>query len=485
MSFLGSISGKPDIRKLEKNANIDGLVKALAFPDIEVHLSAAVALGKLGDSRAYEPLAKALRAARSEDRIRSIGALAPLGDVRAVEELIIAMEDPNWKVRIAAAQTLGALVGKISGEQARTQTREVLTDALNTNSRHWSVSDEDKQKLHKASALALAQFGDEGVEPLISSLSSKFVDVRQISARVLATLGKHAVEGLIYSFDSMDWIGRRCAVETLGLIATEPAVDLLAKAMKDTNEEVRIAAEKALTVARSNPSVSPTPLRGEIDQTLKLGRGIEMRFFSSETAVSEYILAQIEELEPVRVLIIGGSVSFAQSLTGQLSDQNGAYEVLWNEHESLQWLCDTAAQVRIDRKRTILISNYPRQTDPPTTQFRDENELVKVVRMPQGTSLALCLDGEQASVAIFLVGMYSMGYCKNVYESQANGYDELATFQVLAWPDCGAFMTLDLNSLEACTDAQECQEQLMEIAGHLENNSQLSPIAYTGGMLVK
>jgi HEAT repeat protein len=62
---------KPNVEKMEKNKDVEGLMKALKHKDTNVRERAAEALGKLGDARAVEPLIQALK--KDEDRARALG----------------------------------------------------------------------------------------------------------------------------------------------------------------------------------------------------------------------------------------------------------------------------------------------------------------------------------------------------------------------------------------------------------------------------
>jgi hypothetical protein len=87
---------RPDIRILEVERNVEGLINAIQYADDnkpwwstkeahKVRQSAAEALGQLGDVRAVEPLIAALKDPELEVRKAVIKSLGQLGDVRAVE----------------------------------------------------------------------------------------------------------------------------------------------------------------------------------------------------------------------------------------------------------------------------------------------------------------------------------------------------------------------------------------------------------------
>ena len=60
MAFFG-LFGEPDIERLERKNDVDGLIRALQYKkSIGVRSAAARALGDLGDARAVEPLCAVL-----------------------------------------------------------------------------------------------------------------------------------------------------------------------------------------------------------------------------------------------------------------------------------------------------------------------------------------------------------------------------------------------------------------------------------------
>lgn len=79
------IFGKPNIKKLKKRGDVDGLIKALVHEDRKVRRDAASAIGKIADKKTV-PLLK-----------------------KAVEPLIKALKDENAEVRYNAAHALGLI----------------------------------------------------------------------------------------------------------------------------------------------------------------------------------------------------------------------------------------------------------------------------------------------------------------------------------------------------------------------------------------
>ena len=76
---------------------------------VERQITAAEALGKIGDKRAVEPLIKALEDKDGYVSQHSARALGKIGDTRAVEPLIELLSDDDWGVRNAAKEALKKL----------------------------------------------------------------------------------------------------------------------------------------------------------------------------------------------------------------------------------------------------------------------------------------------------------------------------------------------------------------------------------------
>ncbi|MFC1987334.1 HEAT repeat domain-containing protein [Chloroflexota bacterium] len=103
-----------------------------------------------------------------ETRMSAAQALGRIGDVSAVENLIISLDDESWEVRAQAAKSLGALGDK----QAVGKLKMILSDE------NWGVR-------HNA-ADALHQLGEEGIEILRETSRYGKEASRATAAQVLA-----------------------------------------------------------------------------------------------------------------------------------------------------------------------------------------------------------------------------------------------------------------------------------------------------------
>ena len=99
----------PNVHKLKTQGDVVGLIEALGYQDDHnVRFAAALALGRVGDSRAVNPLISALE---DQPRVREAAAkaLGEIGDPSAVRNLIAALEDADWEISSTIAKALGKI----------------------------------------------------------------------------------------------------------------------------------------------------------------------------------------------------------------------------------------------------------------------------------------------------------------------------------------------------------------------------------------
>ena len=274
----------PDIDDLEKQKDVEGLIRALTNEDylvrkeaarsltrvgderavkaliealryesweddytvlISVRESAADALGNIGDKRALNPLIQSLSEDSDEEvRWKSAAALGKIGDQSAVEPLIDALKDKSWGVRKNASNALGDI-----GDN---KAFDPLLKAL--NDKDWHV--------RKYAAVALGKIKDErAIKPLVKALNDEDSDVRWKSLIALGKIGEPAVKPLLNAFESDDWQMRGRAAEVLGKIgderAVEPFIHALIKRDKIHNKYVRGRIIEALGEIADERAVDP------------------------------------------------------------------------------------------------------------------------------------------------------------------------------------------------------------------------------------
>lgn len=286
MGFFDGLRGPPNVEKLYKKGDIEGLINALEYYRMwEVRKAAAKALGELRDPRAIEPLINALNdpfggvretvayalgniddssavytiinALKSDDKYFREGAAKALGNrnaEEAVSSLIYALNDTYCEVQISAAESLG----KIESFEAI----EPLADLLNKK----SCAKKDIY-VKEVVAEALGNIGDKkAVEPLVMAMKISCIDptlrvdettlwdnaadLRDKTAEALLKIGDtDAVELLIENLKSENiWIKESTAV-LLGNMRDKRALDPLSELLNDNDAEIReIAAEAIETI---------------------------------------------------------------------------------------------------------------------------------------------------------------------------------------------------------------------------------------------
>jgi len=197
--------GRPDIKKLEQDRDIKGLIKALEHRDESLRKEAMEALERMG-GEAVEPL------------INEFRKLSPTG-------LTVKL---SW----AVAEVLGKI-----GEAAI----EPLIAAIR----------EKHLGLRVNAALALGLIGEPAVNPLVKMLSDPDRNIGGLASVALARIGGPAVEPLIRALTDANDNTRVCAALALGDAAKQAndrrAVEPLRRALKDADRWVRLHSAGALT----------------------------------------------------------------------------------------------------------------------------------------------------------------------------------------------------------------------------------------------
>ena len=218
--------GKPDIKKMEREKDIKGLMRALKYNNDEsIRREAAFAIGKITSLDIQTPETQLNdeksdlnhRTHRSDDI-----------EVPAVVMLIHSFEDEDWDIRKNATKSL-VKIGKPSVE--------MLIKALKGGK--WRV------RWHAAETLG--EIRDiQAVEPLIKALNDENNGVRSNSMIALVNIGVPAVEMLINALKDKKCPIRSNAAEALGEIGDTRAVKPLIKALTDEDSEIQKIATKAL-----------------------------------------------------------------------------------------------------------------------------------------------------------------------------------------------------------------------------------------------
>ncbi len=217
--------GKPDIKKMEREKNIHGLLRAMRYDnDEDIRKEAAFALGKITDpdSSLYPNENENFESPKLDESYVEL----------SINELIDSLKDKNWGVRINAAKALGD-VGKPAVEQ--------LINSL----------DDENWLVRWLAAEILGEIGDtRAVEPLVNSLKDENNGVQSNSMIALVRIGEPSLDILISSLENEDWHVRWHAAEALGDIGNIRAIEPLVNRLTDDNSEVRITATHSIRKIR-------------------------------------------------------------------------------------------------------------------------------------------------------------------------------------------------------------------------------------------
>jgi hypothetical protein len=199
MPFLPplSIGRTPDVGRLEREGDIDALVRLLAHRDFTIQWKAASALERLGGEVTTKNLIDALDHSDRKMRIGVVEVLSDLRDIQAVPGLLLLLShDESNEVRWASAIALG----EIGDETARTGLVKALKDpdkyvrygvALALEKNGWIPADPEG----KVYFLVAAQRWDDipglskpPVAPLIHHLRDYDPAVRAHAIKILGEL---------------------------------------------------------------------------------------------------------------------------------------------------------------------------------------------------------------------------------------------------------------------------------------------------------
>lgn len=257
---------KPNVEKMMRKRDVEGLIKALKYDDPKVRYDAAKALGELGDPRAVEPLIFALADKSSDIWIADISssvlgavaeALGKIGNPRAVEPLISALRYSE-DVRAKAAEALDKLGWKPGQDENAVWYWFAKRDwgkciDLGAVAVKPLISAFLRGIGRNAAAEVLVKIGNpRALGPLIFVLSALMDENWNVSLEAAWTLvkmgGPSEVDPYIISqLGGARW-QRKAMLEALAERGGSRALEQLISALRDKDENVRARAAEALAI---------------------------------------------------------------------------------------------------------------------------------------------------------------------------------------------------------------------------------------------
>jgi hypothetical protein len=212
----------PDIEHMKKEKDIQGLIRALTYKDLDTQWRAAEALGEMGT----DGMNHLLQALRSRNKHIRLGVMEALGEIKAreaVQPLTDALRDTDNEVRWEAALALGE-----------------IGDDLAIPSLVEALKDRDRFVRYGA-AVALDKFQ---WQPDTDTLHA-YLHLGKQEWKEMVGIGEAAIEPLGVALTDPDSEIREKAVKALGSIGSDKAIPAVYHSLSDANDNVRWNAVKA------------------------------------------------------------------------------------------------------------------------------------------------------------------------------------------------------------------------------------------------
>ena len=252
---------------------VERLIAELRDTNRRVRENAADALGKICDVRAVEPLITALTDSDKYVRRNAAGALGNIGDARAVEPLVAALHDVYLGIRLKSVEALGK-IGKPSVDPLIAALRDPHLDITENVAEVLGNIGDDRAVcplIHllkhgpdwwaKKAASALGKIGKPAVDPLVSALRYRNLQTEygfgDRAMNALAEIGKPAAVPLIDVLRDLGPHDVIFAVEALGRIGDDHAVEPLIAKLHDSWSDIRYKAAEALGMIGDARAVDP------------------------------------------------------------------------------------------------------------------------------------------------------------------------------------------------------------------------------------
>ena len=289
----------PNVEKLERKGNVEGLVRALSYEDravdreghvldlgVEVRRAATQALAGMESRAAFDGLLRALDDPQPSVRITAVDGLRERGDPLAVEQLTSAAT--NW-TQPEYAEARAHAVEALAFLRDPTTPRRVAAGLLTRNSE--LDDDADAAVLRK-----LARAG--GHDALVGTIADLVARLREGSApartrKLLVWLAPESVEPLIEALDAVPARGE--AIAALGETHDQRAVEgLCSVLLGDDEPAVRSAAARALGEIRDPAAVEALLLAsGDADYEVRSAAGDSFDKLGN-TAIAVAVMALVQ-----------------------------------------------------------------------------------------------------------------------------------------------------------------------------------------------
>ncbi|MCX8015361.1 MAG: HEAT repeat domain-containing protein [candidate division WOR-3 bacterium] len=215
------------------------LVNLLKDPDGSVRARALEVLGNIKDVSSLEHIRKLLTDTEPEVRVACVKALANFEDKKSTDKILLLLADRDVDVRIAAAQVLSKF------DDPR------ICEAL------WQISQQDENpKVREVALDSLKKIGYRVLRCYEDSFLADDVDRRNRVLRELSVFGKALIMPLIELTRHSNPSCREMSANLLGNIGDATVVPYLIAMTSDVEQDVKIAAIRALGKIKSETAIS-------------------------------------------------------------------------------------------------------------------------------------------------------------------------------------------------------------------------------------
>lgn len=379
-----------------------------------VRMSAAEALGKIGDKRAANDLMDlARRDPVSTVRAEAARALGRVGDETVIDSLVVLLDDPDYWTRLRAIEAIelirpkdtSALDRALTDPSAEVRGRAAIAlERIGVLVERVAELASDDRRLVERARKTLEEMGRAGLsESLLSQLENPDFRVRARITEILAEIGaKAAVPAIAPLVRDASWPVRARAVEAIARLHPEDGVQLVLPALGDSEETVRSAAIVALQSM------------GRLDDR----RGVEQliaMFDSANAEVRESVVAAVGGREDPTIVEL-----LRRALLDPSAEVRLAAVRAVKARASMEWLgelearlSDPATEVRVEAAEGLGRLGTQAAIDPLThsmsTPDRELREALSKVLADRGVTAIRELLGSTSTTEGILALVWSLG----------------------------------------------------------------------------
>ncbi|MCX6151416.1 MAG: hypothetical protein NTX22_12870 [Ignavibacteriales bacterium] len=216
--------------------------------------------------------------------------------------------------------------------------------------------------------------------------------------------------------------------------------------------------------------------------------------FDCLDTLTKFIIDDFNISEANRILYVGGlplQITLKNNKTQyEQTIKNIKKKIFLNDVCSLSKLCNLAKEIRLYESSAILISNFPRDWNPPSYQYFDSSGNTLVAKSLINTSLQICnSNSRNCSISIYFEGIFATSYIKSVLASQGCPPKTPLSCKILSFSEDSNLLIDQRNYLNE-TDTCNQKLELIKACERFDELSQSNPErknqpTYKGNILIQ